>query len=135
MDIAQVLLLVLLAAACVVCGVAVWALREVALAAKSVQLLAEDSRERLNPLLDKADVTVDAINFELLRVDTVITRFEDASERVTSASGTISGIVNAPAEIVNDVAGRVRRAWKDRSRSHAEGQRAARSAPSPKDGS
>ena len=135
MDIAQVLLLVLLAAACVVCGVAVWALREVALAAKSVKLLAEDSRERLNPLLDKADVTVDAINFELLRVDAVITRFEDASERVTSASGTISGIVNAPAEIVNDVAGRVRRAWKDRSRSHAEGQRDARSTTSPKDGS
>ena len=134
MDIAQVLLLVLLAAACVVCGVAVWALREVALAAKSVQLLAEDSRERLNPLLDKADVTVDAVNFELLRVDAVITRFEDASERVTSASGTISGIVNAPAEIVNDVAGRVRRAWKDRSRSHAEGQE-ARSTTSRKDGS
>lgn len=135
MDIAQVMLLVLLIAAVVVCGVAVWALREVALAAKSIQRLSDDSRERLNPLLDKADVTVDAINVEILRVDALIARFEDASERVTSASGTISGIVNAPAEIVNDVAGRVRRAWKDRSRSHADAKSEVRTSTAGRDGS
>lgn len=135
MDIAQVMLLVLLVAAIAVCGVAAWALREVAVAARSIQRLSDDSRERLNPLLDKADVTVDAINVEILRVDALIGRFEEASERVTSASGTISGIVNAPAEIVNDVAGRVRRAWKDRSRSHAEEQRGSRAAAAPRDGS
>lgn len=133
MDLAQVMLLVLLFAACGVCAVAVWALREVALASRSIQRLADESRERLNPLLDKADVTVDAINFELLRVDAVISRFEDASEKMTSASGTITGIVNAPAGLVNDVALRVRRAWKDRSRPHADGPGAVRQTEEPEE--
>ncbi len=120
MDVAQVMLVVLLAAACVVCGVVVWALREAVLTLRSVRSLSEDSRERLIPLLDKADVTVDAINMELLRIDALISRFEEASDKVTSASGTIHDIVAAPAGIVNDMALRVRQAWKDRARVHAQ---------------
>jgi len=116
-DAVTVLLMVLLVAATVTCGFAVWALRELVGASRSAKALADDTRERLVPLLDKADVTIDATNAELLRVDAIITRFEDASERVNSASGTISGIVNAPTEIVTEVADRVRRAWKDRKRS------------------
>ena len=100
-------------------GFAIWALREMGLAARSMRELSEDTHTRLVPLLDKADVTVDAVNAELLRIDGIITTFEDSAERVSSASGTISGIVSAPAEIVNDVATRVRSAWKDRHR-HAE---------------
>lgn len=122
MDAVSVLLAVLLVAATITCGVAVWALREVVGAARSTKALADDSRERLVPLLEKADVTIDATNAELLRVDAIITRFEDASERVSNASGTLSGIVNAPTEIVTEVADRMRRAWKDRKRpSEAEG--------------
>lgn len=117
MDAVTVLLVVLLVAATVTCGVAIWALREVAGASRSAKALADDARLRLVPLLDKADITIDATNAELLRVDAIITRFEDASVRVSSASGTISGIVNAPTEIVTEVADRVRRAWKDRKRS------------------
>ncbi len=100
-------------------GFAIWALREMGLAARSMRELSEDTHTRLVPLLEKADVTVDAINAELLRIDGIITTFEDSAERVSSASGTISGIVSAPADIVNDVATRVRSAWKDRRR-HAD---------------
>ncbi len=120
MDLSTVMLVVLLAAASAVCGVLVWALREAVLTMRSVRALSEDTRSRLNPLLDKVDVTVDAVNAELLRIDGVITRFEDAGERVSSASGTISGIVHAPAEIVGDVALRMRRAWKDRRHGSAQ---------------
>jgi hypothetical protein len=115
-DFANVLLVILLVAACAVCAAAIWALRESVVAMRALTSLATDTRERLNPLLEKADVTVDVVNAEILRVDGVITRFEEASERVSSASGTISGIVNAPAGIVSDVALRMRRAWKERQR-------------------
>lgn len=114
MDLANVLLVTLLVAACAVCVVALWALRESVRTMRSVTALADETRERLNPVLEKADVTIDAVNAEILRIDGVITRFEEASERVSSASGTISGIVHAPAGIVNDMALRVRRAWKER---------------------
>lgn len=105
---------IVLLAAGIACAVATWALVEVARAMRSVRALSDDSHERLMPLLEKADVTVDAVNAELLRIDAIITRFEDASERVSSASGTISGIVNAPTELVNEMALRVRKAWRER---------------------
>ncbi len=112
----NVLLLVLLAAATAACLAAVWALREAVFTARSMRLLSDDLRERLVPLLDKADVTVDAANAELLRIDGAITRFEDAANRVGEASNTLSEIVQAPAEIVSGVADRVRHAWKHRKR-------------------
>lgn len=121
MDPVELMRFAVLAAALAVCGFAVWALREVALAMKSVRRLSDGSRERLEPLLDKADVTVDAVNAELLRIDAIITQFETAGERVSSASGTISGIVHAPSELVSEVAERVRRAWKDRKKETADG--------------
>jgi hypothetical protein len=84
------------------------------LTARSIRDLSDAARTTLIPLAEKADVTVDALNAELLRMDGVITRFEDASERVVRTTGAINDIVNAPAGIVSDVADRVRKAWKDR---------------------
>jgi len=110
-----------LVALIVVACMAVWAIREAVktmraarAASESLARTSDEIRERAVPLLDKFDVTVDAVNVELLRVDAIISTVEEATERVSTASGTISGMVNAPGEIVNDVIGRVRRAWKDR---------------------
>ncbi len=126
----NIMIVIVLVLAAALIGVAIWALREMVLTARSVRELSDDTRVRLVPLLDKTDVTVDAVNAELLRIDGIITRFEDASERVSSASGTISGIVSAPGDIVGEVADRMRRAWKVRretSRAHSS------EAPSPED--
>lgn len=87
---------------------------------RSLRALTDDTRERLVPILDKADITIDATNAELLRIDGAITRFEDASVRVSAASSTLSEIVQAPEKIVTGVADKMRRAWKDRKRSHPD---------------
>lgn len=121
MDVQGVLVTILIAAAAVACGVAIWALFVAVSTLRSVRLLADDVRARLIPLLEKADVTIDAANAELLRIDGAITRLEDASVRVGAVSGTLSEIVSAPAGIVTGVADRVRRAWKDRHRTAAAG--------------
>ena len=109
-----ILLSVLLVVACALCAVAIWALTEVVKAARSTRTLADDVDARLMPLLEKADVTVDALNMELLRMDTIVTRVEEITDRVESTSRTVQGVANAPAEIVTDIADRVRRAWKRR---------------------
>lgn len=108
------LAVVALLAASAACVALVWLSRETVETMRSLRQLSDETRERLVPLLDKADVTVDAVNAELWRIDGAITRFEEASVRVSVASGTLTEIVQAPAEIVTGVAGRVRRAWKDR---------------------
>jgi hypothetical protein len=114
LDVVQILLSVVLVCAAVLCGVAVWALRDIVATSRSLRSTSDELRERIVPLAEKADVTVDALNAELLRVDGIITQFEDTSSRVSHASATISDIVNAPGEIVSEAASRVRRAWIDR---------------------
>ena len=114
MNTMSVLLGVLLAVASVLCAVAVWALVELVRTARSVRVLADDLDARAVPLLDKADITVDALNAEMLRVDGIVTRFEEISDRVESTTRTVQEVANAPAEIVTDIADRVRRAWKHR---------------------
>ena len=117
-----VLTLVLLLAATAACVAVVWLSREAVATARSLRALSDDVRERLVPLLDKADVTVDAANAELLRIDGAITRFEDASARVSAASNTLADVVQAPADIVTGVADRVRRAWKERRQHGADAE-------------
>lgn len=116
MEPVSVLVVIALISATTVCCVAAWAAVEVARTAREARSSIHETNSRLIPLLDKADVTVDAVNAELLRIDAIITQFEDAGAKVSHASGTLSEIVNAPAEIVSEVADRVRRAWKDRKR-------------------
>jgi uncharacterized membrane protein (DUF2068 family) len=112
--IVEVMIVVALLAAIAVCATAIWALREAVGTMRSLKAFTEDTRSRLDPLLEKAEVAVDAVTVELLRIDAIIGRFEEAGDRVSTASGAISGIVNAPTELVNEVASRVLRAWKDR---------------------
>lgn len=125
MPASEVILTIVLVVAGLACSAVVWACLEAVKTMQSVRVLSDDARTRLVPLLEKADVTVDAVNAELLRVDAIITRFEEAGERVSSASGTIHGIVNAPTELVNEMALRVRKAWRGRRHEAAEQTEAA----------
>lgn len=120
MNTTTVLLSVLILVACALCGVAIWALAEVVKTARSVRTLSDDLDARVVPLIDKLDVSVDALNAELLRVDAIVTRFEDISDRVDSTSRTVQEVANAPVEIVTDLADRVRRAWRTRKSAHHE---------------
>ena len=112
MDTATVLLVVLLAAASVLCAVAVWGVFELVKTARSVRLLTDDLRARVIPLLEKADVALDVVNVGLLRMDEIVTRVEDVTDRVSSTSRTVQEVANAPVEIVSNIADRVREAWR-----------------------
>jgi hypothetical protein len=107
-----VLLTLLLGIASALCAVGVWAAVEAAHASRSLRVLAEDLDVRVVPLLDKADITIDALNAEILRADAIMSRIEGITDRVESTSRTVQGVANAPGEIVTDIADRVRRAWK-----------------------
>lgn len=116
-DTATVFQIVLLAAAIAVCGFVIWAVRDLVATSRSTRKLVDDLDASLIPLLGKADVTVDALNAELLRIDEIVTRVEEVTDRVSSTSRTVQEVANAPAEIVNEIAGRVRNAFKSRKHS------------------
>lgn len=117
----QILEIVLVVAGIAACGVLIYALLDVRRTAVSTRILAEETRERVVPLLEKADVTVDAINAELLRIDAIVTQFEEVSDKVSSTTHAVQDAVNAPLEAVTAVGTGVRGAistWR-RSRKKA----------------
>jgi len=75
----------------------IYAVYVLVLAIRRLLVAVEDVRERLVPLLDKADVTVDAVNAELLRLDAIVTQAEEVGDAVSTATGFIRSPVSSAA--------------------------------------
>jgi hypothetical protein len=93
LDTVLLVLLIVLAGAGIVAAVAL--VRTLG----DTRALVAELRERLVPLIDKADVTLDAVNAELLRVDSIVSQVEEVSETVSAATGFIRSPVNKAAEV------------------------------------
>lgn len=94
------LLIALVAVAIAVCVVAIAAMLRSLRAVEEARSFVSRLDERLMPLLEKADVTVDALNAELLRVDGIVTQFEDASERVGTTARVARDAVGTPMRVI-----------------------------------
>lgn len=108
------LIVVALVAAVAFAAAGIWAALEVGKAARSSRRLAEDLDERVVPLTDKLDVSVDAFNAELLRVDGIVDQLEGAVDRFSGTAETVREVVDAPIHLVSEVAERFRRGLKRR---------------------
>lgn len=98
MDVPETLDIVLTVVAIALSLVAIYGVVMVVRAVRDVQAAVEDVRVRLVPLLDKADVTVDAANAELLRLDAIVSQAEGVTEAVSTASDFIRSPVNTAAQ-------------------------------------
>jgi len=105
------LLIALIVAALIVCGFVVFALVELVRTLRSVRTLADELTGSVPPLIAKADVTVDALNVELLRVDTIIGEVEVLSSKVGHTVNVVQDAVNLPATAVGTAGERIRTAW------------------------
>ncbi len=103
MEAEEVLRIVLIVAAILTCGALMFVLFEAFRGLREVRETTSELRGRLVPLLDKVDVTVDAINAEMMRIDGVVSRFEEVSERVSSTTSAVHDVVNAPMETISAV--------------------------------
>ncbi len=110
------LLSALLVAAIAACLVAIFALVETVRTLRSARTLIDDVDLKLIPLIEKADVTVDALNAELMRVDGIVTRFEEVSDHVGTTTRAVQGVVNAPVEVIAEAGSRLRRWLRARER-------------------
>jgi len=97
-DTSEALGIALTVAALALTLLALYALVVIIKAVREIRIAVEDVRVRLVPLLEKADVTVDAANVELLRLDAIVTQAEEVGEAVSSASDFIRSPVNTAAQ-------------------------------------
>ena len=115
MDAESVLQLVLLVAGIALCAVAIFGIVEAVKTLRSVRRLSDDMHATLVPLLEKADVTVDAMNAELLRIDGIVTQIEDVSDRVSTTTNAVQEAVHGPLTAASNAGMKLRRLFK---RSH-----------------
>ena len=101
-----------LVAALIVSIVAVYALIESVKTMRQMREFIDETNEQLQPLMEKADVAVDAINAELLRVDGIVTTLEEVSDKVGETTRTVHAVTNAPREVANAMGPRLRTAWR-----------------------
>ena len=109
MNVDSALTTVLYVALIALCGTAIWALVVLVRTARSTGRLVDDLDAQLLPLIEKASVTVDAVNMEIERVDGIVTQLEEVSDRVTSTTRVASELVSAPAAAVAGMGERARR--------------------------
>lgn len=83
---------------------ALYAIRVLVQATAKILADLEEVRARLVPLLEKADVTVDAVNAELLRIDAIVSQAEEVGDAVSTASGFIRSPVNSAAQGIARIA-------------------------------
>lgn len=90
--------MVLTVIAIVLAVAALYALYVIVNAVRQLSVTVDDLQRRIVPLLDKADVTIDAVNVELLRLDAIVTQAEGVGEAVSTASEFIRSPVNSAAQ-------------------------------------
>ena len=112
MDVPQGLVIALVIAALVTCGVMIFALVEAVRTLRSARKLFDDLGETVPPLVEKGDVVLDALGAEILRVDTIVDEIEQFTVKVSHTAAVVQDAVNAPANAVNVAGERIRGAWK-----------------------
>jgi hypothetical protein len=90
----DVLLLVLVAVAIAALSVTIWALLRAVDTMTSVKRLADDTDRDLVPLMAKADVTLDAVNSELGRVQVIVEQVQEVTDSVTQTKRAADKVVD-----------------------------------------
>lgn len=77
----------------------------------------EPALKKVDPLMDRVGLSVDALNLELLRIDEVMDDVKTMSSSAASATKSINSVASAPADLVNNVANKVRHRFGSKSAS------------------
>lgn len=63
---------------------------------------------KIDPLIERVSLTVDAANLELMRVDQILEDVNDVTDTASNAASAIDSVTSAPAELVTAVSDKVR---------------------------
>lgn len=104
MDVAGSLGIALTIVAIILALAALYLVWELIGAVRRLLAAVEEVRVRLVPLIEKADVSVDALNAELLRIDAIVSQAEEVGVAVSTASDFIRSPVNSAAQKIAELA-------------------------------
>lgn len=82
-----------------------------------VNEMAEEAKPaagRVDPLVERLSLTVDAANLELMRVDQILEDVTQITDSVSKAAGAVDTVTSAPIDLVNTLTGKLRNRFKPR---------------------
>ena len=61
---------------------------------------------KIDPLMDRVQLTVDSLNLEMMRIDQILEDLTEITDAASSATAAVETVTNAPISAVNNVAAR-----------------------------
>lgn len=77
---------------------------------------------KIDPLMDRALLTMDGVNLEMMRVDGILEDVAEITDTAASATNAVENITNAPVKAVSNMASRFRSAFGGKSASDEAAQ-------------
>jgi uncharacterized protein YoxC len=87
--------------------------------AKEMTASLKPAVDQIDPLMERLNLTMDAANLEIMRVDEIMQDVSTITGQLADTSTTVNEITNVPLNAVNNVAGRVRGIFKGHAGSSA----------------
>lgn len=82
---------------------------------KSVEVIANEAEkeippvlQKVNPIVDKAELTIDTVNLEMLRVDSILEDVEQVSTVAGKTASAVDTVTSGPADAVTSLVDRIR---------------------------
>jgi len=72
---------------------------------------------KVEPLMDRVQLTIDTVNLEMMRVDQILENVSEISDTASSAVAAVDNVTNAPINLVNNMATKVKGVLKPKNAS------------------
>ena len=72
---------------------------------------------KVDPLMDRVSLTIDAANLEMMRVDQILEDVTAITDTASNAVEAVDNVANAPLELMNNVSSKVRKVLKPKAAS------------------
>lgn len=92
----------------ILCGAAALAMLALFVMLINTNKLIKDMQTKLNPLMDRGTLTIDAVNLEIMRVDQLMEDLSGVTANLQKTTGQVDNVVSAPANLVGNLAGKIR---------------------------
>lgn len=100
----------------------VWFIVELALTVRKTKNVVTDIKKQIDPtlanveqittdiqpMMDHVQLTIDAANLEIMRVDEILADVTTITNTASKAAGAVDTVTSAPVELVNSIAGKIR---------------------------
>ena len=82
--------------------------------ANEILIAIEPAVQRIDPMIERASLTIDAVNLEIMRADQILANLTDVTDAASGAVRKVSNIADAPLNLLTSATDKVRNIFTDK---------------------